>query len=214
MRDSRAKVPRWVNGVSGRPAKRKANAEHEQADGNRTQSTEADGDILRRVCHHGKLNGHIGHQEHRKNQQKCAKDFAEEGLRKAADVRRGAKAGQFAIGVFGHFEVLAVKEEYQRASDDSAEHLRDNVTGDFVGREFAGGCHGNGHGRIQVRAAEGLRTKDANEYGKPPSRGDDDPTGVLAFGARQDDVGNNAVAEDDEDGRADEFCEVGVHCYA
>jgi hypothetical protein len=42
-----------------------------------------------------------------------------------------------------------------------------------------------------------------------PAGGDDDPAGVLAFGFVEEDVGHDAIAEQDEDRGADEFSEEG-----
>ena len=45
----------------------------------------------------------------------------------------------------------------------------------------------------------------------PPTIGPTTGTDAQAFGTSQQDVRNDAVAEDDEDGGADEFCQVRVH---
>jgi len=45
----------------------------------------------------------------------------------------------------------------------------------------------------------------------PPTIGPTTGTDAQAFGTSQHDVRNDAVAEDDEDGGADEFCQVRVH---
>src|SRR5204863_9690865 len=47
--------------------------------------------------------------------------------------------------------------------------------------------------------------------GERPAGGDDDPAGIVALGALQDDVGHDAIAEDDEDGGAEELCKEWGH---
>ncbi len=62
-----------------------------------------------------------------------------------------------------------------------------------------------------MRAAERLGDQDAHEHPKRPSGGDDDPATAVSLGARQEHVGHDAVAEDDEHGGSDEFGEGCIH---
>src|SRR5205823_4475852 len=131
--------------------------------------------------------------------------------RDAADVRRGAEAGELGVGVVGYFEVLAVKQPHDRRSDDRADHLRGNVTRDFAEPDAPGGGHRDRHRGIQMSAAVLVDAEDSDKYRHAPAEGDDDPPTAVAFGARQHDVGDDAVAEDDQDRGADDFGEEGMH---
>jgi len=91
------------------------------------------------------------------------------------------------------------------------QHLGCEITGDFSGLEFACGRHGDRDRRIQMRATEGRGTKRANEHCEPPSGSDDNPATVVAFRSCQDHVGDNTIAEENEQGRSDEFREIGAH---
>src|SRR5215472_12713165 len=62
-----------------------------------------------------------------------------------------------------------------------------------------------------MRPAEGRGTKCANENRQAPAGGDDDPAAVVSFRAGEDNVGDDAVAEEHEQRGSNEFCDVGVH---
>ena len=49
------------------------------------------------------------------------------------------------------------------------------------------------------------------QHGERPAGGDDDPAAVVAFGLFQDDIGDNAVTQQDEQHGADKFSEIGRH---
>src|SRR5205085_7923852 len=88
--------------------------------------------------------------------------------------------------------------------DDGAEKSSGDL-GDYVHRysrpvESADGSKRDRHGGIQVRAADAIHAVDGDGDGERPPGGDDDPTRVVSFGALQHDVGDDAVAEHDQDG--------------
>ena len=58
-----------------------------------------------------------------------------------------------------------------------------------------------------MRAAECADRVDCDRDGERPPRGDDDPPGVLALGLTEHDVGDDAVAQDDEQHGAEELGE-------
>src|SRR5690606_7705139 len=90
-------------------------------------------------------------------------------------------------------------------------HLGDDVTRGFRGGQLAAHDHGDGNRRIEVGAADGGGTEGADKNGQSPAGGDDDPPPIVSFGLGEDYVGNDSVAEDDEEGCTDEFCEEGIH---
>ncbi len=69
----------------------------------------------------------------------------------------------------------------------------------------------DGDGGVDVRAAHTRDGSHGDEDGKRPTRSDDDPAGALAFGFGEQDIRNDAVAEEDQQQRAYEFAERGSH---
>ena len=59
-------------------------------------------------------------------------------------------------------------------------------------------------------AAHGI---DGHRDRQAPADGDDDPAAILAFAAVEHDVRDDTVAEEDQDGGADEFSEIGIHGF-
>src|SRR5262245_13180074 len=210
VREPWAEIARGVDRVTRGAAERESDGEDEHADWHESETAQTDHDI-RLFRANGPFEFRIGHQKDRQDEAERADEFAKKRLRDVADVRRGAEAPELAVGVVGHLEMLAVVEEDQRATGDSAEHLRDEVTGDFRHLEFAGDGHRHSDCRVQMRAAEWRGTKRTDEDGESPPGGNDDPAGIISFGAGEEDVGNDAVAEENKQRGPDEFCEVGVH---
>ena len=62
-----------------------------------------------------------------------------------------------------------------------------------------------------MRAADPCHGENRNEDRHRPSGRDDDPAGALAFAFVEKDGGHNAIAEEDEKGRSDEFSEGSTH---
>ena|SRR5438874_1065410 len=93
--------------------------------------------------------------------------------------------------------------EIRQPDDDAAKEspadLRHDVHRDLGPVESSDRCQRDRHGRIQVRATDAVHTVDCDRNAERPARGDDYPAGVVTLRPLQHDVGDYAVAEDDED---------------
>src|SRR5206468_1610049 len=96
-------------------------------------------------------------------------------------------------------------------AEESTGNLRGDVAGDFGPRKGAERCQRDCDSRIQMRAADAVDAVDADCNSERPARRDDDPAGVVAFTALEEDVGDDAVAEDDEDRCAEQLSEESGH---
>ena len=75
----------------------------------------------------------------------------------------------------------------------------DDVERHAAPRELAHERERNAHDRIQVRTAERASHHHADIYGQCPRGGDHDPARSVAFGAIEQHVGNNAIAQEDHE---------------
>src|SRR3989442_2680083 len=62
-----------------------------------------------------------------------------------------------------------------------------------------------------MRAAECAHRIHGDRHAEPPARGDDNPPGVLAFGLVEHHVGDHAIAQDDQQHGAEQFCKKRWH---
>src|SRR6266566_3472146 len=62
-----------------------------------------------------------------------------------------------------------------------------------------------------MRAAERADGIHRDRHAEPPARGDDDPPGVLAFRLIEHDVGDHAIAQDDQQHGAEQLCKERRH---
>jgi hypothetical protein len=62
-----------------------------------------------------------------------------------------------------------------------------------------------------VRAAYGGHGEDGNEDAEGLTGGDGHPTGAVGFGFVEESASDNAIAEQDEQGGAEEFTDSGEH---
>ena len=87
------------------------------------------------------------------------------------------------------------------------EHLgRDLGPGELAGCRH---CHSNRG--IDVRAAEPLGTKHADEDAHRPARSDHNPARVVTLGLGQHHIRNDAVPEDDEKRSPDKLLHDSIH---
>ena len=62
-----------------------------------------------------------------------------------------------------------------------------------------------------MSAAHPCNAEDRHEDGKPPTGRDHNPAGVLSLATVEEDGGNDAIAQDYEQRRPDEFGKRGIH---
>src|SRR5207249_1766655 len=78
-------------------------------------------------------------------------------------------------------------------------------------RELAEGGEADGHRGVQMRTTKAADGIHRDRHAEPPARGDDDPPGVLAFGLIEHDVGDHAIAQDDQQHGAEQLCKERWH---
>ena len=120
----------------------------------------------------------------------------------------------FAPGSAVTAPVRQVRQPDEHRAEERADHLRRDVAGHVGPGEAADRRQRDRHRRIEVRAADAADGVDGHRHRDAPAGGDDDPAAVLPLGSFEHDVGDDAVAEQDEHHRADGFREKGLHAAA
>ena len=96
-------------------------------------------------------------------------------------------------------EVLEVGEEHEYGPDHRPQELADEVLGHVARVDGPVDPEPDGHGGVEVSAAELADAIHGHHDGHAPSPGDDDPSRVLSLGMVQQDGGNDAVSQEDQD---------------
>ena len=91
----------------------------------------------------------------------------------------------------------------QDRADERAEELADEVDRDVCPRRLAGNGQPKRHGRIQVRTTDRRRHKRADKDCHGPGRRNDNPARVVALRLAEQDVGDHAIAQQDQQHCAD-----------
>src|SRR6266568_1084374 len=211
MSQPRGEITSRINRVACGPAQRQANGKDQQPNRQRPQGAQTDRRFVDCARKPRDSNRGFFHQENRQDQQECSDHLAEKGLRDVPDVRRRAKASQFARRVFRGLKVLSVKKEDERGTRKRPQHLRHYVACHLRPWEFPGRRHGDGYRRVDVRTTVPLGTEHCDEDCQPPAGGDNDPTGVVSLGSREHHVGHHAVAENYQQGSANELGQHRTH---
>ncbi len=86
----------------------------------------------------------------------------------------------------------------EEGSESRAQHLGRYITWDQVPAKLSRRRQGDGHRGIQMSAANGSGHQDAHEDGHGPAEGNDDPAAGISLGSSQDDVGDDAIAQEDQ----------------
>ena len=110
----------------------------------------------------------------------------------------GAKRGELGVGVGGDLVVRSIEEKHERRADDRAEHLGGDVAGDAAPGKLTGGGKAERDGRVEVCPADRSDAPDADEHGHRPTERNHDPARAVALGLVEHHVGDDAVAEQDE----------------
>ena len=127
------------------------------------------------------------------------------------DVRAGAEGRQLAVGVRRRLVVFHVEQIDDDRPDVRADHLRGDVAGDLVPGEPAGQRDAEGDGRVDVCAARLAHTQHGGVDRESPAGADDDPAGAVSLGAVEHHVGHHIVAQEYQDGGAQQLREIDVH---
>ena len=190
-----------IDSVAGGAAEGESNGPDEQGDGQGAERAQVNGDD---AAGEGFFESAF-HGEHSEDEDEGTDDFTEEIRGRTANGRGGAKDGALEFAVRGLLPVRQIGQPDQDRSGEGPEQLGENVAGHSGPRESA--HHGERYrdGGIEVRSADAGHGRDGDENGQGPAGGDDDPTGVLTLGFGQQHIGHDAVAEHNEEHRAEEF---------
>src|SRR5204862_3652848 len=115
------------------------------------------------------------------------------------------------LGVGRRRPVRQIRQPHDDRAKESAGYLGSDITRDIRPRKRADRRQPDRHRGVEMCAADAADAVHRDRDGERPAGGDDDPAGIVALGALQDDVGHDAIAEDDEDGGAEELCEEWGH---
>ena len=124
----------------------------------------------------------------------------------------GGVPGRLAEARGGDVVATGLGREDQRqeaASDEGADHLRDDVAGEVRGRHAAGDHHGDRHGRIDVAARD--RPDCIGHGGDREPEGEGDRQDAHRKGRRIAAERDGAAADEAKRGRAHEFRKVFLH---
>lgn len=130
----------------------------------------------------------------------------------------GAEGAQNRLGVLGLLVVRVVSMIDDELAEQGAEQLGDDVRQHVAPREQAVDGLGDGHGRVDVRAGDATEHEHREHDAEAVAHGDVQPAGVVALGVLELNVGHGAVAEDHQNGGAEELGgQLGkeriIHCF-
>nr|WP_307732733.1 hypothetical protein [Nannocystis radixulma] len=183
--EPRAEVARRVDRVAGRPAERQPDRQHQQR---HRQGVERPEPVRRR--------GDLQHPEH---EHEGGDGLGQEVVAEVADRRRGAEHPADRRRLGGRLELPPVGQPHDHPADEGAQQLRAHVRRDSRPRELAAQRQRQGDGRVQVGPADRRDRVDRHEHRRRPAGRDRDQPAPVPVCARQRDVGDHAVAEDDKD---------------
>ena len=117
----------------------------------------------------------------------------------------GAEGAQNRLGVLGLLVVRVVSDVDDELAEQGAEQLGNDVRQHVAPREQAVDGLGDGHGRVDVRAGDATEHEHREHDAEAVAHGDVQPAGVVTLGVLELDVGHGAVAEDHQNGGAEEL---------
>ncbi len=210
MRDAGTEVTGRVDGVAGRAAEGRADADHEEGDGDRAEGREAGrgGRVRVGVVREAEAEDHDDQHER-------ADDLRDEVPGVVADGRAGREHAELGGRVGLLVEVLLVGEPAEHGADDGADHLGEDVDGDARDvLDLAGGEEAERHRRVEVRAG---RVGDGHTGEDREAPAEVDHEGAAGEPLRLDerDVRHDSASEEDEEGGAHRLRQENdskIHC--
>jgi hypothetical protein len=109
------------------------------------------------------------------------------------------------IALIGADVVAGPCRTARREAPGAAEELGGEEQGNLVPGEVPGHRQGDRHRRIDVGPAELFRDHHGREDAQPPAHRNHNPAATASFGALEADVGDHAIAQEDQDHRPNEF---------
>src|SRR5829696_6998525 len=176
--DARPEVAGRVDRVARGSAQREPDAEHEQTHQKRVEAAadHAGGGI---ATHRA---GVCDYAENTEDEHEGADDLGNEVRRGVVDRRRGAVHAELEAGVGRLPPVQQVGQPHEHRPHEGPEELRDDVAWDHRPIELSGYGETDGHGRVDMGAAELADAVNGHRDCHPPPEGDDDPARVLRLG--------------------------------
>ena len=98
-----------------------------------------------------------------------------------------------------------IRQVHDELSQQCAEQLRHDVRQHVAPREQPVDRLGEGHGRVDVGAGHAAEHEHREHDAETVAHGDVQPSGVVALRVLEFDVGDRAIAEDHQDGGAEEL---------
>jgi len=200
--DARAEVTGWVDGVPRRTTEARADADHEEGDGQSTERREAGGVAV------------VAEADHHEDQHERADDLGDEVPRVAADGRACREDAELVGRVRLLVEVLLVRQPGEDGTDDRTEELRQDVQRhraevdvyERVGRLRSElgrsvGHEAERHRRVQMCAGV-VSDDDAREHRDAPADVHHQEPAVEALVLDECDVSHDTGTEEDQHCRA------------
>ena len=203
MRDAWPEVARGVDRVTGGTSERETDCHHDHAD-------EHGSETFREVRPRHEVTGR-DHSEKSEHEGESADNLRQKIGERLSDRGRGGEHCELAHRIRRRLPMREICEPHDDAAQESARDLGSDVHGDFGPIKSSNGGKRDRDCRIQVRAADTVDAVDGDRDAERPAGGDDDPAGVVPFRALQHDVGDDAIAEHDQDGGAEKLGENGGH---
>ena len=98
-----------------------------------------------------------------------------------------------------------IRQVHDELSQQCAKQLRHDVRQHVAPREQPVDRLGEGHGRVDVGAGHAAEHEHREHDAETVAHGDVQPSGVVALRVLEFDVGDRAIAEDHQDGGAEEL---------
>ena len=120
----------------------------------------------------------------------------------------GGEDTQLGARVLGGVELILKENIHQDTTGDTAQDLSNDIAGNQSPVKHAAHSQGNGQRRIEAGAGGLAEDKSGKHNSKTPGNGDLDRTGALHAGFVEADVGDNAVAQKDQDHSAQKLSNI------
>ena len=120
----------------------------------------------------------------------------------------GGEDAQLGARVLGGVELILKENIHQDTTGDTAQDLSNDIAGNQSPVKHAAHSQGNGQRGIEAGAGGLAEDKSGKHNSKTPGNGDLDRAGALHAGFVEADVGDNAVAQKDQDHGAQKLSNI------
>ena len=194
MGDPGAQVTGGVQGIAGQAAQG-------HADG----YDDAEDQQLAHACIQA---GNLIHAADGKHQNEGGDGFLQDIAAGVGDGGAGGEHAQLGAGIFRGVKLILEQNVNQDTATDTAQNLSNDVAGNQSPIEHAAHSQSNGQRGVEAGAGSLTEDKGGNHNGKAPGNGDLNGTGTLHAGLIEVYVGDNAVAQEDQDHGAQKLSNI------